>query len=77
MKPFKLSVLGCVVATGAMALWLFAHWYSYAMADFDCAADAATACRRAAFYKSVPYVVLPLLLCCLWGFLLVRAWKRS
>lgn len=41
----RISILALIVASFALALWLFANWYAWSMAGFDCV-KGYWACRR-------------------------------
>jgi hypothetical protein len=72
----KLLIVAYLVASCVLALWLFANWYAWAMADFDCG-DGYWACRRDIAGPTALRVGLALMLWVVPAFLLAREWRKS
>ena len=75
----KLLTLGFALLTFGLALWLFASWYVYSMAEFDCAdrtGDIA-ACASAIHWKVEMQAAIPIVVWGIIGWLLIRAWKKA
>ena len=75
----KLAIAAFVVATLALALWLFVSWFVYDMSSFECMefGPDARECAQAA-QKQLAIAVLPA--AAFWvliGWLAFREWKRS
>ena len=65
-----------VLLSGLLLLWLFAHWYSWDMAEFDCDAGY-WACRSHLIPRMAWRVGIPVIGWVLLGWLLVREWKKD
>ena len=76
MTGYRLAVAGFIAASFALALWLFANWYDYSMADFDCAGSYWD-CHRAVAGRVTLGVGLAVVGWGLWAGLLIRAWKKQ
>jgi hypothetical protein len=80
MRPEKirlrLLIALFIAASFALALWLFANWFEWSMADFDCA-DGYWACRRNIVGPTVLRVGLAILFWAVPAWFLRREWKRN
>lgn len=72
----KLLIIALILATPMLALWLFANWFSWEMADFDCA-DGYWACRQDHLDRLPLRIGLPMLLWLLIPLALWRELKKS
>ena len=72
----KMLVTAFIVASVLLALWLFANWYEWSMADFDCD-DGYWECRRHLFGPTALRLGLPIAAWLGLIFLMRREGKRS
>jgi len=74
MKRTLLTLLFVLSALG-LADWLFANWYVWSMADFDCDAGY-WACRRPIIVSTALQCGVPLGAWIALGVLMAREWKK-
>lgn len=72
----KFLIFGFVLFSAGLCFWLFANWYAWSMADFDCV-DGYWACRRRIMVPTILQVGLPSVAWMIFAALLWRKGTRS